>query len=251
LDFFQIHDISDEHGYLEAIGRQRNAQVRRDAKIAEAESDADARVVAAEQKMKGRDAEIASQMEIIQKENALAVEQAQLLAKANEAEERAAVAGRIARIEAEVDAEEKRVARAKNREEANTLIPARARKEALELEAQGLAAKILEDGKATAEAVELMRAQWEDGDTQELFLIRMYPELVDKVTQTVADNLNVERLTILDSGEGGGIPGYVKNITNSAVVMMEQIKNATGVDLARIAKRAEDGGSEELPKELE
>jgi flotillin len=250
LDFFQIHDISDEHGYLEAIGRQRNAQVRRDAKIAEAESEADARVVAAEQKMKGRDAEIASEMEIIQKENALAVEKADLLAKANEAEERAAVAGRIARIEAEIAAEEKRVARAKNREEANTLVPARARKEAMELEAQGSAAKILEDGKATAEAVELMRAQWEDGDTQELFLIRMFPELVDKVTRTVADNLNVERLTILDSGEGGGIPGYVKNITNSAVVMMEQMKNATGVDLARIAKRAEEGSSEELPKEL-
>jgi flotillin len=120
----------------------------------------------------------------------------------------------------------------------------------MELEAQGSAARILEDGKATAEAVELMRAQWEDGDTQELFLIRMFPDLVDKVTRTIADNLNVERLTILDGGDGTGIPGYVKNVTNSAVVMMEQMRNATGVDLARIAKRAEDGGSEELPKEL-
>ena len=54
----------------------------------------------------------------------------------------------------------------------------------------------------------------------------------------------------MDSGDGAGIPGYVKNITNSAVVMMEQMKNATGVDLARIAKRAEEGTSEELPKEL-
>ena len=235
---------------MEASGRHWTAEVRRDAKIAEAESDADARVVAAEQKTKGRDAEIASEMEIIQKENALAVEKADLMSKANQAEERAAVAGRIARIDAEVTAEEKRISRAKNREEANTLIPARARKEAMELEAQGLAAKILEDGKATAEAVEVMRAQWDDGDTQELFLIRMFPDLVDKVTRTIADNLNVERLTILDGGDGSGIPAYVKSVTNSAVVMMEQMKNATGVDLARIAKRAEEGTSEEFPKEL-
>ena len=36
LDFFQIQNISDDRGYLEAIGRKRNAEVLRDAQIAEA-----------------------------------------------------------------------------------------------------------------------------------------------------------------------------------------------------------------------
>ena len=72
------------------------------------------------------------------------------------------------------------------------------------LEAQGKAARIVEDGKATAEAVELMRGQWEKGDTQELFMIRMFPELLDKVTRVIADNLRVEKLTILDGGDGDG-----------------------------------------------
>jgi flotillin len=41
LDFVQIQSISDDQGYLEAIGRRRNATVRRDAQIAEAEAEAE------------------------------------------------------------------------------------------------------------------------------------------------------------------------------------------------------------------
>jgi hypothetical protein len=42
----------------------------------------------------------------------------------------------------------------------------------------------------------------------------------------------------------------VKNLTNSAIVMMEQMKNATGVDVAKLAKRAEGDAGTGLPKEL-
>ena len=95
-----------------------------------------------------------------------------------------------------------------------------------------------------------MRKQWEDGDTQELFLIRLLPELLDKVTRVVADNLRVDRLTILDSGDGEGLPAYVKSLTGSAISMLEQLKNVTGVDLAKLAEgKGKDAGSS-LPKEL-
>ena len=60
----------------------------------------------------------------------------------------------------------------------------------------------------------------------------------------------IETLTILDGGDGNGWPNYVENLTNSAVVMLEQIKNATGIDVARLAKRAESHG-QALPKELD
>ena len=40
--------VSDDQGYLEAIGRKRNAEVLRDAQISEAEADAEARQVSAE-----------------------------------------------------------------------------------------------------------------------------------------------------------------------------------------------------------
>ncbi len=96
-----------------------------------------------------------------------------------------------------------------------------------------------------------MRKQWENGETQELFMIRMFPELLDKVTRVVADNLRVEKLTILDGGDGDGLPTHVKNLTKSAVVMLEQMKNATGVDLAKLAGKTKGAPNADIPKELD
>ena len=250
LDFFQIHSISDDQGYLEAIGRRKNAEVRRDAQIAEAQADAEARQVGAEQRRIGREAEIESERTIIKHENALAVERADLGAESNRAEERAKIAGDIARTEEKIALESKRVELSGKKQEAETIVPARANREAKVLEAEGRAARILEDGKATAEAIELMREQWKDGDTQELFMIRMLPELLDKVTRVVSDNLRVDKLTILDGGDGSGIPSYVNNLTGSAIAMLEQLKNATGIDIEKLAQGAGKGTDTDLPKEL-
>jgi len=107
----------------------------------------------------------------------------------------------------------------------------------------------MEDGKATAKAIELMLEQWQDGNAQDLFLIQLLPTLLDKVTSVVSDNLRIDKLTILDGGDGEGLPNYVKNLTNSAVVMLEQLKNATGVDLEKLAERAQKP-SRSIPKEL-
>jgi flotillin len=251
LDFFQIQSISDDQGYLESIGRKRNAQVQRDARIAEARADAEARQVSAEQKRVGREAEIEAEKVIVKHENELAVERADLQAETNRSEQRAEVAGKVARVEEEIDLQTKRVELSTKLHEADTVIPARAHREAKELEAQGKAARILEDGRATAQAVELMREQWQDGNTHDLFLIQMLPGLLDKVTRVVADNLRVDKLTILDGGTGEGLPTYVKNIANSAVVMLEQMKNATGIDLEKLAKGGKDNAAGDLPKDLD
>jgi flotillin len=251
LDFVQIQSIADDQGYLEAIGRKRNAVVRRDAQIAEAEAEAESRRVAAEQRRIGREAEITAELAIVQEENALAVRQADLQADANRAIQRAELAGQIARTEEKLVLEEKRIDLSSKRQEAETVIPARAHREAALLEAQGKAARIVEDGKATAEAVELMRKQWTNDESRELFMIRMFPEMLDKVTRVVADNLRVEKLTILDGGNGEGLPTHVKNLTKSAVVMLEQMKNATGVDLAKLASKTNDAPNADIPKELD
>lgn len=249
LDFLQIEEVSDERGYLEAIGRKQNAAVQRDARIAEATADADARRVAAEQKRLGREAEITAEQMIIKHENALEVERAALEAETNRAQARSSVAGDIARVTEEVDLETQRAKRSVKREEADTVVPAKAKREAMMLEAEGRAARILQDGKAKAEAIELLRQQWQNGATENLFLIHLMPELIDKVTRVVADNLRVDKVTILDGGNGEGLPAYVKNLTNSAVVMMELMKNATGVDMAKLAKQRERDAVV-IPKEL-
>ena len=249
LDFFLVQSIYDEQGYLDAIARKKSAEVQRDAKIAEAEADAVARKVAAEQKRLGRLAEVAAEHEIIKVENELAVHKATLEAESLRAERRSRMAGEIEQVEQQATLESKRVELSQQREEADTLIPARARAAAAELEARGQAARILEDGKATAEAVALMRKEWGEGQNKDLFLIQMYPELIEKVTSVVAKNLRIDRLTVLDSGSGDGLPSHVKNLTNAAVVMLEQVKNATGMDLTELAKKGGPGAGD-LPKEL-
>jgi flotillin len=250
LDFLQIQSITDDQGYLDAIGRKRTAEVSRDARIAEAEAEAEARQVAAEQTRIGREAEIASERVVILRENELAVERADLAAKANEAEGRAAISGEIARAEREIELEAKRVEVSAHREEADTVVPAQARQKALAMEAEGKASRILENGRAMSEAVELMQKQVAGGATSDLFLIQMLPGLLDKVTRVMADNLRVDKLTILDGGDGEGLPNYVKNLSKSAITMLEQVENATGIDVARLAKGS-GGGEAGLPGELD
>jgi flotillin len=247
LDYLQIHEISDEHGYLEAIGRRQNAEVQRDARIAEATADAEARKVAAAQRKAGREAEISADLDIVEMENALEVKTADLATAANRARERSKVAGAIARTEAEVELQAQRVTLSERAHEADTVIPARARLEASRMDAEGSAARIREDGKATAEAVQQMRAEWADGEARDLFLIRMMPELLDKVTRVMAENLRIDKLTMVDGGQGEGLPNHIKNLAGSATSMIEQIETSTGIDLSQIGRSKSGTG---IPRDL-
>ncbi len=253
LDFVKIQNISDDQGYLNAIGRRKNAEVIKYARIAEATAEAEARKVSAEQKRKGAIAEAEAEMAITRAENKLKVHRADLAAEANRAEQKAQVAGDITRVEEQQRMEEGRIDLNRKRYQADVVVPAEAEQKAAELQALGEAAKILEDGKATAEAIRLMKDQWQDGHTRDLFLIQMLPELVDKVTRVVADNLHIDKITVLDSGNGNGLPTHVKNLTGTAVSILEGLKTATGIDLPAIlnAKGSQQKtNGAEIPKEL-
>lgn len=236
LDTFKIKHISDDQGYLGAVGRRKNAEVRRDARISEANAEAEARLVAAEAKKKGNVAEAVADMTIVEAENELRVKKADLASVANRAEARAKVAGDIARVAEEQKLEEQRVKMNRSKYEAEVIVPARAEKEAKELKAVGDAARIAEDGRATAEAVRVLREQWEKEDTRELFLIQQLPDILDKITKVVADNLRIDKITIVDSGNGHGMPSYVKGVTGSIVAIFEEVKNATGLDIPGILR---------------
>ncbi|MET3210133.1 UNVERIFIED_CONTAM: flotillin [Paenibacillus sp. PvR008] len=55
---FTIKDVRDKHGYLDALGKQRIAAVKRDAEIAEAEAVRDARIQKARAEQEGQKAEL-------------------------------------------------------------------------------------------------------------------------------------------------------------------------------------------------
>jgi len=53
---FTLKDIRDSHGYLEALGKPRTAEVKRDAQIAQAEADRDATIRSAQARQAGESA---------------------------------------------------------------------------------------------------------------------------------------------------------------------------------------------------
>ena len=169
-------------------------------------------------------------------ENSFRVKKAELDARSREAEAHAEVAGEIARVREQKILEDERIELNEKKYRADVIVPAQAEMEASQMRAKGDAARIVEEGRATAEAVKFMRQEWEKGDTRDLFLIQMLPEIIEKITGVISENLEIERLTVLDSGSGNGIPTAVKGFTGTVVTVMEELKNTMGIDIPGIIK---------------
>ncbi|MBI4215548.1 MAG: hypothetical protein HY602_02390 [Parcubacteria group bacterium] len=253
IDTFKIQNISDSQKYFEAIGRKRNALVQKEAEVTEAQAKADTRVKVAEEKKRAGIAEYESEMAVVEKENALRVKKAQLAADGNKEESRAKVAGEIARVEEESALESKRVDLNRKKYEADVLVPAQAQQAASECLAKGNAAEILENGKAAAESVRLMRQEWEKGDTRELFLFQMLPGIIREFCEVLAKNLSIDKLTIVDSGNGEGLPSHVRGLAQTLPVLFESLKTSTGLDIPELLQskdRNKTNGSTLVKKEL-
>ena len=244
LDTLKIQEIKDDKGYLEAIARKKNAEVHRDARIVEATSNAEASRMEAESKRVAEIADIEARKAVVKADLDFKTSQASWKAEANRAEEKAKVAGDIARMEETRDLESKRMDTNRLKYQAEVVIPAEAEKEALMLKAVGQAASTFEEGKAKAEAIRLLREQWERDDSRDLFMIQLLPELVGHVSKVVASNLNVERLTVVDGGgNGGGLPHLVGSLAGSVTSFFEQMKTMTGLDIAKLMEDRYGRGS--------
>lgn len=249
LDTVRVHHIQDTQHYLEAIGRKRNAQVQRDARIAEAEAEAESRQVVAEAARGATIAEAEAQRATMEAQTQLRVKTAEADASGRQAEARAEVAGEIARVQQGCELEQQRVEYNTRKTEADVIVPARAEKEAEELRAQGRAARIVEDGKATAEAVRLMHQEWQDGATRDLFLLQQLPDLTDHITRVVSENLDIDRLTVIDGGRGDGLSSLVAGLTRSVSEVMEQIQDITGLEIREMLHTRRRGARGAVPRE--
>lgn len=80
---FTIRDIRDEEGYLDALGKARTAEVKRDATIGEALADRDARKRSASARQEAREAEFAADTKIAEAEKGFQVQKARYDAEVN------------------------------------------------------------------------------------------------------------------------------------------------------------------------
>jgi flotillin len=138
------------------------------------------------------------------------------------------VASKLARAEADVAVQKARVEQVRRQLQADALEPARARKAAAEASAKGAASRIVEQGRATAAAMEDIALAWHEvGDNaRNVFLLQKVDGLMTQVMQTVS-SLKIEKLTVL-GGIGGGAGG---DLTGKVISASEQLKAATGVDV--------------------
>jgi flotillin len=81
---FTLRDIRDNQGYLEALGRPRTAQVKRDAIIGQAEADRDAMIRSAEANRLGQEAKFAADAQIAQAQRDYEMKRADFQASVNE-----------------------------------------------------------------------------------------------------------------------------------------------------------------------
>src|SRR5262245_26278645 len=177
---FTIRDIRDKQGYLDALGKPRIAQVKRDAQIAQAEADRDATIRSAQATQAGQEAKFAADTKIAEAQRDYQSNVAQYQAAINQKKAEADLAydlqkyktGQLVKAEEvqvtiiekqkQIELQQQEILRKQRELEANVQKPAdaeryrvetlaNARKFQVETEASGAAAATKQSGFANAE----------------------------------------------------------------------------------------------------
>ncbi|HWP70671.1 MAG TPA: SPFH domain-containing protein [Gemmatimonadaceae bacterium] len=234
----------------EAEIKQRQAAARQLAQIAEANADAE---IKQQQAVSRRMADVAgaeADVKIAEARNLLRVRQAELGREAETTERVAKFVALKAETEAKTEMETQRVIMEKTRLQADVVQPAEARRIAAEADAKALASPIFEAGKAQAEVLRMLYAEIQKaGDTGlQVFLAEKLPAMLG-VTVDAMKNVQVDRLTIVDSGGGQGLANATTQKVNASIAALEQVAGALGLDLEKFVKRIQ-GTNDAEPKRV-
>ena len=244
LDVLKIQNVSDERGYLEAIGRKKSAEAIRQAEIAEAQAEADTREAQAEARQRAEVREAGASIKVSEARNALRVRQAELDQEGVTAEKIARVRAAEAEVEAEKVLEEKRVEREEQRLRADVVEPAKAEKMAAFARAEAEAAPILERGKAQVEVLRRLYAEVRAGGDAAfaVFMAEKLPELLETAVGAVR-GVDIDRVVVMDGGEGDGVSNALNQRVRGAYGTMEGLASVLGLDIEQVLRRAVGSGS--------
>jgi len=262
IDTFVIKDVRDKEGYLEALGRPRIAEVKRDATIAEqiaatkeAEAKRDYQLQQAsydsEVARRRTEANLAGtvqekitnqtiaaeevQIEVVQKQKQIEVQQQEALRRERELEATVRKPAEAKQFEIETLANaQKFEIEARAAGEASA-IRQRGDAEADAARARGLAEAeiILKKGLAEAEAMEKKAAAWKQYNQAAIIqqIVEALPQLASAISEPLA---KTDRIVIISNGDGQGA-GASKisgDITSIIAQMPATIEALTGLDLA-------------------
>lgn len=225
LDTLQIQNISDDVRYLDSIGRKQQADLQRDARIAEAEAQAESEVQTAENEKITMVRRLERDIGIAQAAAEQRTQDALTMRPAVVAEAEAEIASELARIQADIPVQEERIKQAMEQLKADVIAPAEAECKRAIAQAKGNASIIVEEGKAQAEGTRSLAESWAvAGDNaRDIFLLQKLEVLLKTLTATVPD-VSVQNVTVIDTQSG--------NLATQAAAFMAQLKQTSGVDLA-------------------
>lgn len=262
IDTFVIKDVRDKEGYLDALGRPRVAEVKRDATIAEqialtreAEARRDYSLQQAtydsEVARKQTEANLAGtlqeritnqtiraeevQIELIEKQKRIEVQEQEALRmeKELEATVRKPAAAEQFRIETLANAGKYELEARAGGEAA--AIRARGEAEADAIRARGLAeAEItLQKGLSEAQAMEKKAAAWQQYNQAAIIqqIVEALPEVASAIAQPLAQT---DRIVIISSGDsaGAGASKISGDITNIIAQVPATVEALTGLNLS-------------------
>lgn len=233
LDTFNIHHVTDEANYLNSVGRQKIAQIRREAEVAESNAQREASQSEAEANGTASIAIQKAETAIATKANELRRIKAELEATARSAEERAKAAAETARALAEQELQKVRAELEQKRLASDVIAPAAAENEAKAILARGDAAPIAERGKAVASSLDMQNEAWlAAGDgAMSIVLIQQLESVLKQVVARL-EEVKVGSVTLIDRGDGTALPNYVASFPAAVTAVLGELAKATGLDIA-------------------
>ncbi len=136
-----IEEITDDQGYLIAMAAPQIAAVKRDATIAQADAEREARVRAATATREAEQAELDAQREILAQREALSIREVEVQKRVG-----------LANATSEQEVQKLRALAVEQQQEAEVLVPARAKRQSIEIEAEAERRRVIINAEAQADS---------------------------------------------------------------------------------------------------
>ena len=272
-----IQDITDESGYLEALGKEAASRAKNEAKIQVAERERDGNIGEADAQRDQRVQVSAAQAAAVEGENLAKVKVAESDAarreREAEAERLASAAEKVKAAQAleeayasEKTAEDARSQREKATQYANVVVPAEIEKAKIETLAEADAEKIRRLKKGEADGIQsLMEAEAKGtlaalqakaqgfgeivssaggaaDDATLLLVTEQLPQLIEEQVKAIS-NLKIDKVTVWDSGKGDGGKNDTANFMSGLVGALPPLHDLTknvGIELPEFLGKLSD-----------
>lgn len=234
LTTLMIQHVSDDKGYLDSIGRRQTAELLMKSRISEAENHALSNENSATNFQNQEIAKIDAQIATARAEGQRRIAEAQTRKGALVAESKGQVQALLAKATAELAVQRARLAQVRFQLIADKIKPAEAKRSQMVAQARGAASKIVEEGKASAQAIRSLAETWaQAGDSaRQIFIAQKLQSLVGTMMSTVGE-IPVDKLTVIDKE----LAANGSNFAVKAAITAEQLKQMLGVDVAAAVNR--------------